>query len=64
VLDVGEEDVPDDCDDVDVEDSIGRRDPHEVQVLGRRPDAPVELKLKNLIIIFYVITDNCITFSK
>jgi hypothetical protein len=44
VLDVGEEDVPDDCDDVDVEDSIGRRDPHEVQVLGRRPDAPVELK--------------------
>jgi hypothetical protein len=52
VLDVGEEDVPDDCDDVDVEDAIGRRDPHEVQVLGRRPDAPVELKLKNLIIIF------------
>ena len=44
MLDVREEDVPDDGDDVDVEDAIGLRDPHEVDVLRRRPDAPVELK--------------------
>ena len=33
VFDFGEEDVPDDCDNVDVENSIGLRNPHEVDVL-------------------------------
>jgi hypothetical protein len=43
VFDVGQEDVPDDGDDVDVEDAVGLRHPHEVDVLRRRPDAPIEL---------------------
>ena len=44
MLDVGEEDVPNDGDDVDVENAVGLRHPLEVDVLRRRPDAPVELK--------------------
>ena len=44
MLDVGEEDVPDDGDDVDIEDPEGLRNIPEVDVLGRRPDHPVELK--------------------
>ena len=44
MLDVGEENVPNNSDDVDVEDAIGLRHPSEVDVLRRGPDAPVELK--------------------
>ena len=43
VFDFGEEDIPDDCDNVDVENSIGLRNPHEVDVLRRGPNAPVKL---------------------
>ena len=43
MLDFGEEDIPDDCDNVDVENSIGLRNPHEVDVLRRGPNAPVKL---------------------
>ena len=45
MLHVAEEDVPDDGDGVDVGDAVLGRHVHEVDVLRRRPDAPVKLQL-------------------
>ena len=46
VLHVAEEDVPDDGDGVDVGHAVLGRNVDEVDVLRRRPDAPVELRVR------------------
>ena len=45
VLHVAEEDVPDDGDCVDVGDAVLGRHVDKVDVLRRRPDAPVKLRM-------------------
>ena len=50
VLHVAEEDVPDDRDGVDVGHAVLGRHVDEVDVLRRRPDAPVKLNLRNTLL--------------
>ena len=46
MLHVAEEDVPDDGDGVDVGDAVLGRHVDKVDVLRRRPDAPVKLRVR------------------
>ena len=58
MLYVREEDVPDDGDAVDVEDAERGGNPDKVDVLGRRPETPVELEMNKKTQVTFVDGDD------